>query len=39
MIIVVPFSLDEPTQASSSISVTAEATCICIITAICSGVG
>src|SRR6266568_1629620 len=29
MIIVVPFSLDEPTKASSSISVTAEATCIC----------
>ena len=34
MIIVVPFSIDEPTKASWYISVTADVNCICTVTAI-----
>src|SRR5712692_675364 len=36
MIIVVPFSIDEPTKASWYISVTADVNGICTVTAICS---
>src|SRR5262247_2219431 len=34
MIIVVPFSIDEPTKASWYLSVTADVNCICTVTAI-----
>src|SRR5467141_1843668 len=34
MIIVVPFSIDEPTKASWDISVTADVNCICTVTAL-----
>jgi hypothetical protein len=35
VIIVVPFSIDEPTKASWDIAVTADAHCLCMVIALC----